>query len=192
MKTEAETTKTSRCSYALLESAGPDEYGYVFGETLRARLVRLDGDLAEFRGTIGSRDEPEGEPARIGKQELNWCTLTLDALVPLQALLVSHLAVVPYGTARAAVDLQRVEQNELAEAIQKVVAKHGALLAEWADAIGLGTTLTAMKAAQLDPLLRTIDRPLSLWEVCGSTLLILAPLLIPVAIYLLNLFITKT
>ena len=62
---------------------------------------------------------------------------------------------------------------------------------ESADAIGLGMTLTAMLAAQLDPLLRTIDRPLSLWEVCGSALLILALILIPLAIYLLNLFITK-
>jgi len=187
----AEAKGAECCTHIPLESAPPDEYGYVLGETLSARLVRLDGDLAEFRGTIGAHDEPRGEPASIGKPEPDWCTLTLDALATLEALLVSHAAVVPYGTARAAVDLLRNEQNELAEALRQVVAKHNALPAEWTDALGLGVTLTAMQAAQLDPLLRTIDKPLSLWEVCGSTLLILASLLIPLAIYLLNLFITK-
>jgi hypothetical protein len=93
--------------------------------------------------------------------------------------------------ARDAVGRQHDDQAALAGAVQPVVAKHSAFFTEWEDAIGLGVTLTAMQAAELDLFLRTIDRPLSLWEVFGSTLLILAPVLIPLAIYLLNLFMTK-
>jgi hypothetical protein len=191
MRAEGKSAERGRSTYMLFESAPSDEHGYLFDETRGARLARTDGDQAEFRGVIGARGKPEAGPASRDRQEPDWCSLILDVLAPLQALLVSHVAVVPYGAARDAVDLQHNDQSELAEAIRRVVAKRRAFFAEWKDAIGLGVALTAIQAAQLDPFLRTIDRPLSLWEACGSTLLILAPVLIPLAVYLLNLFITK-
>ena len=179
-------------TYTPLESASFHGDDCLFGETLSARLVRLDGDLAEPRDMLGARGEPQTEAASIGgRRQPDWYSLISEVLAPLQALLISHVAVVPYGIARDAVGLQQDDQTELAEVVRRVGANHCAFLTEWKDEIALGATLTAMQAAHLDPLLRTIDRPLSLWEVCGSTLFILAPILVPLAIYLLNLFITK-
>jgi hypothetical protein len=193
MRAEGKGAERERPTNMPFESAPSDEHGYLCGETPGARLARTDGDRAEFRGVIGARDKTGAGPGSTGRQEQepDWCSLILDVLVPLQALLVSHGAAVPYSAAREAVGRQHDDQAALTGAVQRVVAKHSAFFAEWQDAIGLGVTLTALQAAQLDPLLRSIDRPLSLWEVCGSTLLILAPVLIPLAIYLLNLFITK-
>jgi hypothetical protein len=193
MRPEGKGVERERSTYMPFKSVPSDEHGYLRSETPSARLVRTDGDPDEIRAVIGARGKPGAGPASTGSQEQepDWCSLILDVLVPLQALLVSHGAAVPYSLARDAVGRERDDQAALAGAVQRVVAKHSAFFAEWQDAIGMGVTLTTMQAAQLDPLLRTIDRPLSLWEVCGSTLLILAPVLIPLAIYLLNLFITK-
>lgn len=57
----AKGTETKCFTYIPLESPSPAEHGYVFGETLSTRLVRLDGDLAEFMGVIGARGEPGTE-----------------------------------------------------------------------------------------------------------------------------------
>src|SRR5215831_6416721 len=188
MKAEGKGAERERSTYVPFESAPSDEHGYPFDETRGARLAR---DRVEIGGVIGACGKPGAAPASTGRQEPDWCSLILEVLALLQALLISQVAVVPYGAARDAIDLQHNDQSELAQVIRRVVAKRRAFFAEWKDEIGLGATLTAIQAAQLDPLLRTIDRPLSLWEVIVSTLLILAPLLIPLAIYLLNLLITK-
>jgi hypothetical protein len=108
------------------------------------------------------------------------CDLGLDALACVEAITASCIAGVPYTALREAMRFNDAQKAEIAEAVQKVAANHGAIFAAHKDAIELGVALTAMQAAQLNHvlLLAADNEPLSWQQVLGSLAIIFAPLLL--------------
>ena len=119
--------------------------------------------------------------------------LALDSLACIQAQLASSIAGIPYTVAREANRFSEEEKAKLVEAAQKVAIKHTAAYAEHQEVVELGVAFIAIQAAQVDQVLCSAAGDESLtWKQCLVGLLItLAPLLIPLAICLLNLLVMK-
>jgi hypothetical protein len=112
------------------------------------------------------------------------CDLALDALACIEAITASCIAGLPYTALREAMRFSDAQKAEIAEAVQKVAANHGAIFAAHKDAIELGVALTAMQAAQLNHvlLLAADNEPLSWQQVLGVLAIIFAPLLLLLAV----------
>ena len=119
--------------------------------------------------------------------------LAFDSLACIQAQMVSSIAGIPYAAAREATRLSGDEKAQLVEAAQKIAIKHAAAFAEHKEVVELGVAFIAIQATQLDQVLCRAagDKPLT-WKQClVGLLIILGPLIIPLAIYLANLQVTK-
>ena len=119
--------------------------------------------------------------------------VALDLLACVHAILASTVAGIPYCAARETTRFSADEEAELAGAMEKIVIEHAAAFAEHKEILELGVAFMAIRAARADQALCLAagDQPLT-WKQCAAGLLmVLAPLVIPLAIYLLNLLVTK-
>jgi hypothetical protein len=119
--------------------------------------------------------------------------LALDSLACVQAQVASSIAGIPYGAVREATRFSEDEKAQLVEVAQKIAIKHAAAFAEHKEVVELGVAFIAIQATRLDQVLCRAagDKPLT-WKQClVGLLIILGPLLIPLAIYLANLQVAK-
>jgi hypothetical protein len=119
--------------------------------------------------------------------------LALDSLGCVQAQVVSSIAGIPYAAAREATRFSEDEKAQLVEAAQKIAIKHAAAFAEHQEVVELGVAFVGIQAALLDQILCRAagDKPLTGKQCLVGLLIILGPLIIPLAIYLANLQATK-
>jgi hypothetical protein len=119
--------------------------------------------------------------------------LAFDLFACVHAILASPIAGVPYSVAREAMRFSADEEAELARAIEKLVIEHAAVFAEYKEIVELGVAFMAIQAARLDQALCLTagDQPLTRKQSVVGVLMVLAPLVFALAIYLLNLLVTK-
>jgi hypothetical protein len=81
--------------------------------------------------------------------------------------------------------LRAEEKAKLTDAVRQVINTYPAFFSEHHDAIEVVVGLTAVQGAWLDQLMlaTTEDRPPTRWEVFGSLLILISPLLIFLALY---------
>jgi hypothetical protein len=166
-----------------VNTASKLEYGYRSGETLSERLVRLDVDLVELRGSVGARGEPVGD-----LDGESWPDQALDSFFRVQALITSSVARVPYAAARDAMALCEEERARLKAATENVIRRHATFFEEHRDAIQVVVGLTAVQGAWLDQLMlaTTEDRAPTPWETIGTLLILFSPLLLFLGLYWLG------
>ncbi len=156
----------------------------------KAKGARAERQMLETAGKSSERQTLTGVTPVLDERLFG---LALDSLACVQAQLASFIAGIPYGAAREATRFSEEEKAKLAEAVQKVAIKHAATFAEHKDAVQLGVAFVAIQATQLDQILCLAagDEPLTGKQCLVGLLITLAPLVIPLGIYLLNLLVTK-
>lgn len=176
------------------------EYGSVPGETPSERCARLGNELGGVRLDVAARGEPtDRQPPPQLDDRLPG--LLLDALAPVEAAIGSAFTGLPYSTLRACAGTDEDSRRELLCATQAMVAAHPDFFVEHRSAIELFVPLMAISAAQLDQLLMFVDaeqarsglpmQPFSAGQALMTALVVLMPVLLPLAGFVLFRLIRK-